>query len=330
MCAPVHFRPCPAHINPPRRRPLLPQPCTAPTHPRRLRSPPSRHTNAPPTAAAPLRGTNPCAPTAAPPTPPHQQAAHRCPTPARNQPLRADCAHLHLSRPTRRPSLPCPCMTPTHARQLRWSLPLHKKTPPIAAPPQRAINACAPPGSAPTSSNQSAAHLRPAPARHKPLSADCAEPLRSTPTRRQLLPRPCAPPTLALRLRSPSHVYTNAPPISALPLDATNPCAPTALGPSPPHKHAAHFCLAPTRHQPLRADCARPHPAAPTRRPSLPCPWIPPTHARRLRWPLPLNTKTPPIAAPPLHSTNPCAPTALNPSPPHQDAAIRCPTPARH
>jgi len=91
-----------------------------------------------------------------------------------------------------------------------------------------------------------------------------------------------------------------------------------------------HFCPALTRHLIPRADYARPHPATPTRRPYLPCPGMPLTHARRLLSPPSIHTKTPSIAALPLHATNPCALKALELTPPHQRAAHLCPAPARH
>jgi len=153
----------------------------------------------------------------------HQKAAHRCPTPARHQPLRAGSAHPHPSRRTRRPSLPCTSVPPTHARTLRSPPRLHTKTTPIAVPPLHAAKPCAPTALTPTPPHPRDAHLCPAPGRHQPMRADCAGRHSSTRSRRSSLPRPCSAPTPARRLRSTPPLHTTTPPIAATPLHATNP-----------------------------------------------------------------------------------------------------------
>jgi len=210
--------------------------------------------------------------------------------------LLSACARPHPSKRTHRPFLPRSCTSPAPARRLRSPTPLHIKTPPMAAPPLDRTIPCAPPALAPTPPHRRAAHCR-------ITRPGWAEVTRRV-TRDPFLPRPHTPPNPTRRLRSPPPRHSNAPPISALPRHATNPRAPPALAPFHPHKDAVHRCPSPARHQPLRAQGARTHPAPPARRPSLPCPCTPPTPARRLGSPPPLHTKTPLIAAPPLHASH--------------------------
>jgi len=304
-----------------------------PTHARQLRSSLPLHTKTLPIAAPPLHATNSCAPTARGPISPNQRAPHLCPAPGCHQLMRADCAGPHPSTRRLRPSLPCARAAPTPARRLRSPPPFHTNAPHTCTnlPPYPCMYTTVHPRPCP-------AHIN-TPRNRSSLPHPCTAPtptrrLRSPsprpPARRPSSPCPCTRPSLARRLRSPKTLQTTLPLMAAPPLHATNPCAPTKLSPTFPHQDAANRCPTLSRHPPLRAGSSLLHPSAPSRCPSLLCHWMTPTHARRLRSSLPLHTKTLPIAAPPLHATNPFAPTARAPTSPNQRATHLCPAPGCH